>query len=205
MNITLVDYGLGNIQSIFNSFINIGIKIKVSSDYKEIKNSDKIILPGVGSFNYAIECMNKLNLVDTILEINHKKKAILGLCLGMQILFEDSEENSYTEGLSILKGNIKSLKKENVKVPNVGWRNLEINNKNKDVHILRNIKSTDSFYFIHSFYAKNISDNNITINSKYESILLPSIVLTENIVGIQFHPEKSGIKGLTILDNFSKI
>jgi len=112
MLVTLVDLGLGNINSLYNSFKKIGVELNVSNNIKEIDKSDKLILPGVGAFNYAIKRINNLEIYDSILEFNHKKKYILGLCLGMQLFFLDSEENTITKGLGILEGNIKSIKND---------------------------------------------------------------------------------------------
>lgn len=206
MLVTLVDLGLGNINSLYNSFKKIGVELNVSNNIKEIDKSDKLILPGVGAFNYAIKRINNLEIYDSILEFNHKKKYILGLCLGMQLFFLDSEENTTTKGLGILEGNIKSIKNDlKIKVPNIGWRKLNINNSEKKIKILKNISSKDYFYFIHSYYAKNINKVNSVVMSQYFDNLIPSVVVKENIIGTQFHPEKSGEKGLIILKNFIEL
>ena len=205
MTITIVDYGLGNINSIYNSLIKNYPKTIVSKNHKDINKSDKIVIPGVGSFNYAMKKLNDLNLIDSILEFNNKKKTILGICLGMQILFEDSEETYFTKGLGLLQGNVKSIKNQlKLKSPNVGWRKLSITDKSNNISVLKNINSDSFFYFIHSYYAENTNIKDQIVYSKYVNKLIPSIVIKDNIIGVQFHPEKSGNTGNKFLQNFVK-
>jgi len=214
MFVLIVDYGSGNIKSVYNSVkktlqnLNKSSDLKVSSSILEIKKADKIILPGVGSFDQCMKRIRKINgLVETLNDqIIIRRKPFLGICVGMQILASYGYENQMTKGLSWIDGDVKSLKdfiyvSKGLKIPHMGWNNLSVNNKN---NLLDNIKYEDQFYFVHSYFFDIKNKNNIICNTKY-GINIPAIVNEDNIFGFQFHPEKSGIAGLKILYNWLKL
>lgn len=209
--IAIIDYGVGNLFSLSASLKYLNIDCKVTKDKEEINNASHIILPGVGAFGDASKLLFNSGLGDILME-NSSKKPLMGICLGMQLLFEKGYEFGEHEGLGLIKGDIVSIKenikdniKENInkdlKVPHMGWNKLNITNKSTP--ILKYTKENDSVYFVHSFYAKTDS-NNITSVSKY-GIPITATVEKDNIFGCQFHPEKSGDVGLNILKAFSEI
>ena len=215
MFVLIVDYGSGNIKSVYNSVkktlnnYNMPIEVKVSNNLLEIKNAYKIILPGVGSFN---QCMDRINKTDDLVgtlndEIITKKKPFLGICVGMQILADYGYENKKTKGLSWINGEVKSLKNftnhlQNLKIPHMGWNNLSVNSKT--INLLHDITDKDQFYFVHSYFFDIKNKKNIICNTKY-GIDIPAIINDDNIFGFQFHPEKSGSSGLKILYNWLKL
>ncbi len=214
MYVLIIDYGSGNIRSVYNSVKKTLHKfkgpnlIKVSNELSEIKKADKIILPGVGSFDH---CMNRIrditDLVETINdEVLSKKKPFLGICIGMQILADFGYENQKTKGLSWINGDVKFLKNfvdksKNLKIPHMGWNHLEIYKKND---LFDNITNIDQFYFVHSYFFDIKHKENIVCNTNY-GINIPSVINKDNIYGFQFHPEKSGKSGLKILYNWLKL
>ena len=215
MFVLIIDYGSGNIKSVYNSVkktlnnYNMPIEVKVSNNLLEIKNAYKIILPGVGSFN---QCMDRINKTDDLVgtlndEIITKKKPFLGICVGMQILADYGYENKKTKGLSWINGEVKSLKNftdhsQNLKIPHMGWNNLSVNSKT--INLLHDITDEDQFYFVHSYFFDIKNKKNIICNTKY-GIDIPAIINDDNIFGFQFHPEKSGSSGLKILYNWLKL
>ena len=214
MFVLIIDYGSGNIKSVYNSVkktlqnLNKSSVLKVSSNISEISKADKIILPGVGSFNQCMDRIIKISgLVETLNDqINIKRKPFLGICVGMQILANYGYENQKTQGLSWIDGNVKSLKNficvsQNLKIPHMGWNNLSISKSN---NLFDDITEEDQFYFVHSYFFDIKQKNNIICNTKY-GINIPAIVNKDNIFGFQFHPEKSGISGLKILYNWLKL
>ena len=215
MFILIIDYGSGNIKSVYNSVkkilndYNMSIDVKVSNNLLEIKNSYKIILPGVGSFNQCMDRINKREDLVGILndQVITKKKPFLGICVGMQILADYGYENKKTKGLSWINGEVKSLKNftdhsQNLKIPHMGWNNLSVNSKT--INLLHDITDEDQFYFVHSYFFDIKNKKNIICNTKY-GIDIPAIINDDNIFGFQFHPEKSGRSGLKILYNWLKL
>ncbi len=214
MFVLVIDYGSGNIKSVYNSVkktlqnSNKHFVLKVSNDLLEIKKADKIILPGVGSFDQCMNRIRKINdLVETLNEqIITKRKPFLGICVGMQILADYGYENQKTKGLSWIEGNVRSLKNSScmsrdLKIPHMGWNNLSIKKIN---NLLNNITYEDQFYFVHSYFFDIKHKKNIICNTNY-GIDIPAIVNKDNIFGFQFHPEKSGQSGLKILYNWLKL
>ncbi|HCQ5967788.1 TPA: imidazole glycerol phosphate synthase subunit HisH [Clostridioides difficile] len=199
MNI-IVDYGLGNIDSVSRGFRKAGIETKISSDIDEIKQADSLILPGVGAFRDSISALDKLGLIPIIKEHVSKGKFMIGICLGMQLLYEKSYEHGEYEGLGLIKGSIDKLD-ITLKVPHMGWNNLKFNKANDD--ILKYINEDDYVYFVHSYYA-NSSNEELVAFSEYEK-KIPAIVRKGNVYGIQFHPEKSGEVGLNILRAYGEM
>ena len=214
MFILIIDYGSGNIKSVYNSVkktlynSNKFFELKVSSNLSDVTKADKIILPGVGSFDHCINMIRKIDgLVETLnYQVVTKKKLFLGICVGMQILANHGYENQKTNGLSWIEGDVKPLKNytansQNLKIPHMGWNNLNIYKNSK---LLNNITDDDQFYFVHSFFFDIKHNVNIICNTKY-GIDIPAIINKDNIFGFQFHPEKSGNSGLKILYNWLEL
>jgi glutamine amidotransferase len=200
--ITIIDYGSGNLKSIKNGFKKINAEVIVSSSLKEINDAEALVLPGVGAFGTAMENLDKYK--DSITNHVDLNKPFLGICLGLQVLFTSSEETPDIQGLDIFKGEVlyfpDSLKLQGLKIPQMGWNQLEIRNK---CPILEGIND-DFMYFVHSFYV-NPDEKDIIAATVNYGIDVPAVVCRENIFATQFHPEKSGEKGLQILENFVKL
>lgn len=201
--IAIVDYGCGNLFSITSSVKKLGAEAIVTGNKEEIVKSDRIILPGVGAFEDAIFKLRNTGLADVIIEEAKKGKPILGICLGMQLLFEKSYEYGEHIGLGLIKGEIFPLENDvetsKLKIPHMGWNKLRFI---KNDPILKYISDGDYMYFVHSYYAKNCEKSIISV-SEYD-VDVPAIVKNGNIYGMQFHPEKSGEKGLLLLKAFSE-
>ncbi|EDZ63326.1 imidazole glycerol phosphate synthase, glutamine amidotransferase subunit H [Sulfurimonas gotlandica GD1] len=202
LNITILDYGLGNIRSLKNAFEHLGVACTLSKDRTTILNSDALILPGVGAFSHAMNILNKDNLVDVIREFADSNKPLLGICLGMQLLFKESEEFGKSDGLGLIDGSVVKLSNCK-KLPHVGWQTLE-NQMDTQGTILQDINKNSEFYFVHSFVV-GINNAYTLSSSSYGNALFSSCVKKENIYGCQFHPEKSAKAGLKILNNFIEI
>ena len=198
MNI-IVDYGLGNLGSVSRGFARAGIDTKISRDLDEIKNADSLILPGVGAFRDAINALNNLELVDPIKDFVKSGKYMVGICLGMQLLYEKSFEYGEYDGLGLIEGNVQFLDID-LKVPHMGWNNLKFE---KYDEILKYIKEDSYVYFVHSYYA-NSSNEELVAYAEYEK-KIPSIVRNDNVYGLQFHPEKSGEVGQNILKAYKEL
>ena len=198
MNI-IVDYGLGNLGSVSRGFARAGINTKISRDLDEIKNADSLILPGVGAFRDAINALNNLELVDSIKDFVKSGKYMVGICLGMQLLYEKSFEYGEYDGLGLIEGNVQFLDID-LKVPHMGWNNLKFE---KYDEILKYIKEDSYVYFVHSYYA-NSSNEELVAYAEYEK-KIPSIVRKDNVYGLQFHPEKSGEVGQNILKAYKEL
>ena len=198
--IGIIDYGLGNIKAFYNLYKELNIKLKIIDNYKNINNEiNKIILPGVGSFDEAIKRLKEKNLIYPIRNFSEKKEnKILGVCVGMQILGKYSQEGN-EEGLNLVKGSV--LKFETNYLPHMGWNNVQI--KKKD-HILNNISDGEYFYFLHSYHFKEEDKEDAIGISEYD-YTFTSIINNKNIYGVQFHPEKSHKSGLKLLKNFNEI
>jgi glutamine amidotransferase len=186
--IAIVDYGLGNIANLTNALEFLGHEVTITNDKEELKKAEKIILPGVGHFKDAMNKINELGLKETLSELK-EEKPFVGICLGMQLLFEHSEEGD-VDGLGYLPGEVKKITGD-VTVPHLGWNKLK-----STVPSL-----SDDVYFIHSF--KVHTDENVVATAEYDEDVV-AIVQKDSIIGIQFHPEKSGDKGLQILDQALK-
>ena len=202
--IAVIDYGVGNLFSLKSSLDYTGLENIFTNSENEIRKADALILPGVGAFRDAIDILNKTGLGTIIKEEAEKGKKILGICLGMQLLFDKSYEYGEYKGLGLINGNIVSmkdnLKNKKLKVPHMGWNSLEFLREDK---ILKYINEGEYVYYVHSYYAENCNDSVIAC-SDYE-LKIPGIVKNDNIYGIQFHPEKSGKTGLNILKAFGEM
>ncbi|MEC9485319.1 MAG: imidazole glycerol phosphate synthase subunit HisH [Candidatus Izemoplasma sp.] len=192
MNV-IIDYKVGNIGSISRGLERAGIEAKISSEASDIEQADILFLPGVGAFKDAMQDLEKTGLIPLIKTHVKNGKLLVGICLGMQLLFDSSTEYGQTEGLGFITGNVIYLD-INKKVPHMGWNELLFNQED---NILKNINESDYVYFVHSYYADTPSENVIAYTD-YE-INIPAIVRKDNVIGMQFHPEKSGQVGLKLL------
>ena len=200
MNNIIVDYGLGNLGSVIRGFNRAGIETKLSKDLNEIKNADSLILPGVGAFGDAMKKLRELELVEPIREYAKTGKFMIGICLGMQIMYEQGTEYGTHEGLGLIEGSVDFLDID-LKVPHMGWNNLKF--EKADDPILKYIKEDDYVYYVHSYYA-NSSNKELVAYAEYEK-KIPAIVRKDNIYGLQFHPEKSGEVGENILKAYKEL
>lgn len=203
--IVIIDYGMGNLKSVKNALDFLELQSKISSNAKEIKKADALILPGVGAFPDAMETIERLSLDKMIKEEVSKNKPLLGICLGMQLLFEKGFEGIEKKGLGLLKGSIIKMKEDkenNIKIPHIGWNNLIYNQK--DV-LFDSIDEGEFVYYVHSYFAQNYNDDDLVAYSEYGENKIPGVVRHNNIMGAQFHPEKSGTVGLKILKNFGEM
>jgi glutamine amidotransferase len=198
--IAIVDYGAGNIFSVKNALDYLGLDCKLTSDKDEIKAADAVILPGVGAFPAAMAMLEKSGLIDTIKE-EAAKKPLLGICLGMQMLFEKGYEFEECDGLGLINGSVRYMDEPDLIIPHMGWNKLE---KLNDCKLLENIGDDEYVYFVHSYKAE-CADENIAAYSEYGG-RVPALVFDGKFVyGAQFHPEKSGDTGLKILKNFGEL
>ena len=207
MNITIVDYGSGNISSVINSFKEVcknKCKINVSSDLKIISSSDKIVLPGQGSFKSCIEALNNIKDLNEILKqfVFDKKKPLLGICVGMQMFADVGFEETETKGLGWIPGKVSKINNKNgkFKLPHIGWNEIIIT---KESNIFKNIENKSHMYFVHSYELTTKQKNCVVATTNYGNQIIVAIV-KDNIFGTQFHPEKSQKNGLKILENFLK-
>lgn len=204
MKISIIDYDIGNVKSIINAFIKIGIEPILTNDRKTILSSDGVILPGVGAFGQGMENLKKHELIPIINDFVKTKKPLMGICLGMQLLMEDSEEFGINKGLGLIEGKVIKLpiqKLSNEKLPHVSWNEIQ-RNENWENTVLKDIEENSDMYFVHSFVVAPKNNKNILAFTEYSDYKFCSSVKKENIYGCQFHPEKSGKIGLKIMKNF---
>lgn len=200
--IAIIDYGAGNLQSVKKALDFIGAESVITDDPETINACDKILLPGVGSFGDAMASMEAKNLVETVKQNALSGKAFLGICLGLQLLFEESEETPGVKGLGIFKGKIRKFPADmGLKIPHIGWNSLEI--KQKDA-IFKDVPENSYVYFVHSYYLEAEEPDTVATVTNY-GIDFHSAVGRNNIFATQFHPEKSGDVGLKILRNFASM
>jgi len=208
LNIVIIDYDIGNVKSISNAFLKIGANVKLSRHEDDILEADGVVLPGVGAFAHAMNNLKKFDLPRKIKKFVQTGKPLLGICLGMQILFTESEEFGLSEGLNLISGRVikfpfqQDLK---VKLPNVGWSELyKPEDRKWENTILDKLKEEEDVYFVHSVICIPEDDKNILSYSEYSNYRFCSSVEMNNISGCQFHPEKSSKTGIVILENFLK-
>jgi len=202
--IAIIDYGVGNLFSLKSSFAAIGIEAVVTNDKDVIEKADKIILPGVGAFEDAIKKLKDSGMADVVISEAKKGKPLMGICLGMQLLFDKSYEYGEFEGLGLIKGEIRPISDvidKNLKIPHIGWNALSF--KGEKSPIFKYLKEGDHVYFVHSFYGANCDES--TIATTEYSAELTAAVAKDNVYGCQFHPEKSGDVGLSILKAFCEL
>lgn len=193
----IIDYGAGNLFSVKNALDYLGIENKVTKKAEDLRAADRLILPGVGAFPDAMRMLGESGLVEVIKE-EVQKKPLLGICLGMQMLFEKGYEFEETDGLGLIKGSVKLMTPENLPIPHIGWNELELN---KPCKLLE--KGGEYVYFVHS-YAADCPSENVAAYCDY-GMKIPALVFNGNVYGAQFHPEKSGEAGLEMLRKFAKL
>ncbi len=200
--IAIIDYGAGNLQSVKKALDFIGAENVITDNPETINSCDKILLPGVGSFGDAMDSMSQKGLVETVKENALSGKPFLGICLGLQLLFEESEESPGVKGLGIFKGKIKKFPNDmGLKIPHIGWNSLEIRQNDT---LFKDIPENSYVYFVHSYYLHAEDESDIATVTNY-GIDFHSAVGKDNIFATQFHPEKSGDVGLQILKNFASM
>ena len=201
--IAIIDYGVGNLFSLSSSFKSIGADTVVTGDIETIKKADKLILPGVGAFGDAAEKLRDSGLDRVVIEEAKNGKPLLGICLGMQLLFEKSYEYGEHKGLGLIEGQVVAMQgsiPENLKIPHIGWNALQFKNSSP---LFKYINNNDCVYFVHSYYAQNCDSSLIAVTDYGKP--LTAAVQNKNIFGCQFHPEKSGNVGLNILKAFCEM
>lgn len=200
--IAILDYDAGNIRSVEKAFQYLGEETVLSRDRDEILAADKVVLPGVGAFGDAMNKLKDYNLVNTIYDVVDKKTPFLGICLGLQLLFESSDETPGVSGLGILPGNILRIPdKPGYKIPHIGWNSLELTNNGR---LFDGVAENAYVYFVHSYYLKARDEEMVKASTEYVTHIHASVE-KDNVFACQFHPEKSGDVGLKILLNFAKL
>lgn len=200
--IAIIDYDAGNLKSVEKAFGALGQACVVTRDHDEIRRAEKVILPGVGSFGTAMEQLKKYELDKVIHEVAEQRKPFLGICLGLQLLFEGSEENGGVPGLHLLDGRILRIPdREGLKIPHIGWNSLTLQN---DGRLFAGLHGQPYVYFVHSYYLKAADESIVKAKTEY-SVDIHASVEKGNIFACQFHPEKSSAVGLRILKNFAEI
>ena len=200
--IAIIDYDAGNLKSVEKALLSLGEETVITRDPSVIRSADKAILPGVGAFGDAMQNLNNFGLVDVIKEFAASQKPFLGICLGLQLLFEHSEESPGVEGLGILKGDILRIPPcEGLKIPHMGWNSLKIR---ENARLFQGIPKDTYVYFVHSYYLKAADEDVVAATAEY-STLIHASVESGNVFACQFHPEKSSTAGLQILKNFAAL
>lgn len=200
--IAIIDYDAGNLKSVEKALQFLGQECVITRAFHEIKKADKVILPGVGSFGDAMNQLRKFELDKVIREVAAEQKPFLGICLGLQLLFEGSEESEGVEGLHLLDGEILRIpEQEGLKIPNIGWNSLDLQNNGR---LFENLNGNPFVYFVHSYYLKAREESIVKATIEYSTHIHASVE-KDNIFACQFHPEKSGTVGLQILSNFAKL
>lgn len=200
--IAIIDYDAGNLKSVEKALLALGEEVLVTRDRTELLKADKVILPGVGNFGDAMKKLKSYGLVSVIKELAEMKKPFLGICLGLQLLFERSDEAPGVEGLGILKGEILRIPDgKGLKVPHIGWNSLHLQNEGR---LFRDLPEEPYVYFVHSYYLKAADPQIVKATTEY-GVSIDASVEQGNIFACQFHPEKSSRVGLRILENFAKL
>lgn len=197
--IAIIDYGMGNLRSVSKALELLGAEFKICTTGKSLGAAKKIILPGVGAFGDAMKELKSRNLIKPLMENLKKGKKLLGVCLGLQLFFDSSEEAPGVEGLGLLSGRVRRFRSRTVKVPHMGWNDIRIEKKHP---LLEGIVSGEYFYFVHSFYAKPSSPKTVLASCQYGKENFAAIAGNKQIAATQFHPEKSQDAGIRILRNF---
>jgi glutamine amidotransferase len=204
--IVVIDYGMGNLHSVRKALEVVGGSVRVSSRAEDILKADKIVFPGVGSFGEAMKELNRRELTKPIKDAINGGKPFLGLCLGLQLLFERSEEAPGIRGLGVLKGEVKRFRVKGLKVPHMGWNNIKVTRSpgHQVTKVLSGVPKGSYMYFVHSYYVKP-KDKKVVLTTTNYGIDFASGVCKDNVYAFQFHPEKSQALGLKILKNFVEL
>jgi glutamine amidotransferase len=207
--VVIVDYGLGNLYSIEQACIHVGYKPLVSGNKDDIISADRLILPGVGAFGVAMQSLNDTGLLQPIKEYAQSGRPLMGICLGMQLLFDSSQEFGHHDGLGLIEGTVVRFPSEvngkKLRIPNIGWHKVYSPSSWDNTPLTEVDQASNHMYFIHSYYAQPKNPENILALSKYDGFEYTSAAVKNNIWGFQFHPEKSGEEGLSIYKNFLAI
>lgn len=201
VNIAIIDYEMGNLKSVNKLLRYLEVKSSITSNPKTIIEADGVILPGVGAFGDAMKHLNEKNLIPVIKQVIRDKKPLLGICLGLQLLFSKSFEMGEFKGLDVIKGTVVKFDNSKVKkIPQIGWNNVDF--QKTDHYLIKDVPDHSYFYFVHSFYGVPANRENILGITQYGEYFFASIVFKENVVATQFHPEKSGKNGIKLVKNF---
>lgn len=208
--IQIIDYGLGNLFSIQQACRKSGLEPVVSANVATLRKVDGIILPGVGAFGNAMERLRELEIIEPLVDVVREGKPLMGICLGMQLLFEQSEEFGTHQGLRILPGRIRRIPsqfkaKRRLRVPNVGWNRVYRCSASEENPILRGIPDAAFMYFVHSYYVDAVEPSDQMLRTKYGEIDYCCATQRDNVLGVQFHPEKSGTQGLKFYKNWAAL
>jgi imidazole glycerol-phosphate synthase subunit HisH len=210
MKVAIIDYRMGNLFSVQHACGHVGLESIITSEQKVISESDGVILPGVGAFSTAMKHLNELNLIETILEVIQNGKPFMGICLGMQLLFTESEEFGNNSGLGVIDGKVKKFpdhKKDGSRltVPQIGWNQIFKTDLARDSSLIKNISDGEFMYFVHSYYVEPDDTGVVFTKTNYEEVEYCSSLLKENVFASQFHPEKSAEKGIEIYRNWANL
>ncbi len=206
--INIIDYEMGNLRSVAKAFESLGYPVRISANPSDISSADKVVLPGVGAFRDCINNLHNGGFVEPLLEHVEAKKPLLGICVGMQMLFDKSEENGCFAGLGIIPGNVirfpagMTENNERLKVPHMGWNNLLIKQPSP---LFADVKEASYLYFVHSYYCAPTNTNDVSATCRYGDVEFCASVWRDNIMATQFHPEKSQEVGLHIFKNFGEL
>lgn len=200
--VAIIDYDAGNIKSVEKALLHLGEEVIITRDREQILNSDKVILPGVGAFGDAMEKLRSYGLDKVIYEVVERKIPFLGICLGLQLLFEKSDETPGVKGLGVLPGEILRIPdKEGIKIPHMGWNSVKIK---ENARIFKDVPQDSYVYFVHSYYLKAGREEDVAATTEYSTVI-HAAVEHDNVFACQFHPEKSSEIGLKILKNFVEL
>jgi glutamine amidotransferase len=201
--IAIIDYGMGNLRSVEKGFLKVGVDVKVTNKAEDVNDADGVVLPGVGAFKDCMRELKKLELIDAVVNSIKTGKPYLGICLGLQVLFSESEEFGTCRGLDIFRGRVVRFELDNseLKIPQMGWNQIHIRNNSP---LFKEIPDKSYFYFVHSYYVAPDDDSIIGTTTDY-GVEFTSAICIDNVYAVQFHPEKSQALGLLLLKNFGEI
>lgn len=200
--IAIVDYGVGNLYSVEKAFAKFSDDVILTQSADVIDKADKVVLPGVGAFGDCMKNFKASGLMDAVMHAVENNKPVMGICVGLQIMFEGSEESPDVKGLGIFKGMVRKINAPGLKIPHMGWNNLTINeNTHVDINLFKNIRKSPYVYFVHSYHAVP-EDKSIILATSVYGEEITAAVGKNNVIATQFHPEKSGDIGLSIIKNF---
>ncbi len=203
--IAIIDYGMGNLRSVYKALVKLGADVDIVSDPRRLSLADKVVLPGVGAFKDTVEGIDSRSLRDVVCEFISSGKPYLGICVGYQVIFSDSEEGGRSEGLGVLEGSVKKFKpSKGCKVPHMGWNQVAFAGTKRSCPLFKGVADNSYFYFDHSYYVAP-KDQDIVAGVTDYGLDFASMVWRDNIFCVQFHPEKSQANGLKMLENFIEL
>lgn len=205
--ITILDYNMGNLFSVKNAFVSFGADTNISSDKEDILNSDALIIPGVGAFGEAIANLKRMDLISPIIDYYNSGKPLMGICLGLQLLFEGSEEFGYNKGLGIIKGTVNKFSRtedSRLKIPHMGWNKIHKGRMDEvwKESPLKHVPDEGFMYFVHSYFVQPSDEDIVLTTTEYSGTTFCSSIMQDNVFACQFHPEKSGHVGINIFKNW---